>query len=142
MTGDTGVLWRRAVAHVLDSATPALLGLPLASLFPGDAATVAFFSLWLGIGLLDFLVLQGLTGFTLGKWLLGIRTVNAAGLVPGLLAALKRNLPLLLEATYLIGIFAIWSHPHGQRFGDRWARTYVVRAPRRGGVARPVGLTG
>ena len=65
--------------------------------------------------------------------------VNAEGQPPGVAAGAKRTLPLLVEWYGLIAAFAISLHEHGQRFGDRWARTYVVRT-RRGELVRPVGL--
>ena len=135
--GSTDVLWRRAVAHVVDDVAPLALAFALAAA-TGSAAV--FVAVWVGSSLGNLLLLQGLTGFTVGKWLIGIRTVNGRAEPPGVVAAVKRSIPLLFEALYVVGILAIWRHPHGQRFGDRWAETYVVRSPRQGTDVAPVGL--
>ncbi|MDQ3933302.1 MAG: RDD family protein [Actinomycetota bacterium] len=129
MNWDTRVLWRRAAAHTVDGALPVVLALVIAKA-AGDDAGGVFFALFVGINLLEFIVLQGATGFTPGKWLFGIRVVDAQGLPPGILGAIKRTIPLLFEWTTLIALIAIYTHPHGQRFGDRWAGTYVIRSPR------------
>jgi uncharacterized RDD family membrane protein YckC len=126
---------------VIDSYLPVFVAL-LAAAAADDAATALFFTTWIGLTLLQFIVLQGATGFTLGKWLVGIRVVDANGLPPGILAALKRNLPLLLEWTTLIALVAMWRSPNAQRLGDRWAGTYVVRSPRLGAAVVQPRLVG
>ena len=141
MSGSTRVLWRRAIAHALDGLIPLVVALGLAALTVQDetgAIVVLYVVLVLGL-LGEFIVLQGLTGYTPGKWLLGIRVVTANGQPPGIAAAIKRTIPLLFELYGLVAIYAIWSHPHGQRFGDRWAGTYVVRA-HRGELPQPAGV--
>ena len=141
MSGSTQVLWRRALAHVIDGLLPFALALAVAAALNGvseDLAVAAFLLVFLGLSFVIPLVQQGLTGYTPGKWLLGIRVVNADGRPPGVLAAFKRTLTLIFEWTAFIAIFAIWSHPQGQRFGDRWAGTYVVRA-RHGELPPPLG---
>ena len=131
MIGNTRVIWRRGAAHFVDSFMPVAVALLLAAA-AGDNSGGIFFALFVGINLFQFLILQGLTGWTAGKWLFGIRVVDAHGRPPGILAAIKRSIPLLFEWTTLIAVVAIWRDPHGQRIGDRWANTYVARAPRRG----------
>jgi hypothetical protein len=42
--------------------------------------------------------------------------------------ATVRTLPLLIEQWGVIGLWAVARSPARQRFGDRWANTYVVRA--------------
>jgi uncharacterized RDD family membrane protein YckC len=136
MTGDTNVLWRRAVAHVLDNIVPLLTA------FAATAATesaAVFWILLIGGWVGQTIVLQGLTGSTPGKWVARIRTVDAEGCPAGITAMIKRTIPLLFEWFGLIAIFAIHFSAHGQRFGDRWAGTYVIRA-RRGELGRPLGL--
>ena len=142
MSGSTRVIWRRGFAHWIDSVLPFVLAYGAAVAVRDDEGTlfvILFAILALATFVGSFMILQGLTGYTPGKWLLGIRVVNAEGRPPGVAAGMKHTLPLLLEWYGLIGAFAISLHEHGQRFGDRWAGTYVVRA-RRGELPRPVGL--
>ena len=131
MIGDTNVIWRRCVAHVLDNVVVVALALAVAAA-AGDETGGVFFALLIALTLLELIVLQGITGWTPGKWVLGVRVVDERGKPPGIGAAIKRTLPLLLEWTALIAVIAMFTHPRAQRFGDRWAHTYVVRAPRRG----------
>ena len=39
-----------------------------------------------------------------------------------------RTLPLYIEYVYVIALIGMLSSERRQRFGDRWARTYVVDA--------------
>jgi len=45
-----------------------------------------------------------------------------------------RTLPLVVEQWGVIGLWAALRSPTRQRFGDRWANTFVVRGSR----SRPV----
>jgi hypothetical protein len=38
----------------------------------------------------------------------------------------KRTVPLLIEYACLIAWVGMMASPYRQRFGDRWAKTYVV----------------
>jgi uncharacterized RDD family membrane protein YckC len=141
MSGDTNVIWRRGIAHVVDGFLPVVVALLIAAA-AGDDSGGIFFALWAGLTLFQFLILQGLTGWTPGKWLTGIRVVDERGGPPGIVRAVKRSVPLLFEWTTLIALVAIWRDPYGQRIGDRWAGTYVVRASRRSaGSARSSEVT-
>ncbi len=81
MSGSTQVLWRRALAHVLDGLAPFVLALG-AGVSNEDAGIVVFFVLFVGLSLAIPLVLQGLTGWTPGKWLLSIRVCARHGELP------------------------------------------------------------
>lgn len=78
-----------------------------------------------------FWLLEGLTGYTLGKYLCRIRVVDRYGHVPGLLRTFPRTILRLFELNpYLFGILigggvAVMSKT-GQRLGDMAAGTYVV----------------
>jgi uncharacterized RDD family membrane protein YckC len=135
---NTRVIWRRGVAHTIDGALPVVLGLAIAAALNDESGAI-FFTLWAGLTLFEWIVLQGTTGWTPGKWLLGIRVVDEHGDPPGIVGAVKRTLPLLLEWTALFALYAMATHPRAQRIGDRWAHTYVVRAPRRGPIFEGVG---
>lgn len=95
------------------------------------------FVLWLAIVLLIawlyHAVLQGLTGWTPGKRLVGIRTVREdTGREPGIGRATVRwvlwivdSLPWLIP--YLVGLVTAAATSKNQRVGDMAAKTLVVR---------------
>jgi uncharacterized RDD family membrane protein YckC len=137
--GSTDVVGRRVVAHIIDWIVPALVWLSVQWLsyqvawrsgvsprryqdFIGNG------SLALAVLLLaDFVLLQGATGYTVGKWLLRIRTVDEDGSRPGMRRVVIRTLPLLIEQVGLVALFAMARSPRHQRYGDRFAHTLVVR---------------
>jgi uncharacterized RDD family membrane protein YckC len=85
--------------------------------------------LQLGLWLLNAVLIQGATGATAGKMLLGLRCVKANGEICGLGAAFIRSMLLLVDYAlcFLIGLFAAMVSKGHQRLGDMAARTYVVR---------------
>src|SRR3954454_11487867 len=93
----THVLVRRAVAQTVD----AVLLLLVAFFLP---AGVAGLVIWLVIMFGYFGVFQGVTGTSLGKHMLSVRVVNAAGSPPGWLAGVKRTVPLLVEYSGIIAL--------------------------------------
>jgi uncharacterized RDD family membrane protein YckC len=101
--------------------------------------------LFLALSVLMLVVLQGLTGWTIGKLVTGIRTVRADGRPPGLLKALVRWLlwivdgfPYLLP---LVGFITAVTTVGHRRVGDMAAGTYVVRASAAGAPIVVPGLT-
>ena len=90
-------------------------------------------------------LLQGLTGWTVGKLLTGIRTVGADGRAPGLGRALVRwvlwiadGFPYVLPLVgFIVGISTV-GH---RRIGDMVAKTFVVRASAAGSPIVVPGLT-
>jgi uncharacterized RDD family membrane protein YckC len=92
----------------------------------GETFTVWFlgFLVWLG----NYVLLQGATGATVGKFMLGLRCVNAQGETCGMGRAFVRSLLLLVDDffCFLVGLITVnVTHPH-QRVGDLVAKTYVV----------------
>lgn len=83
------------------------------------------------LGLLNNVVLQGLTGATVGKFITAVRTVRADGRAPGLGRALVRTLLLVIDGISLILPLGLWvamfSRGH-RRLGDMVANTYVVHS--------------
>ncbi|HEX6715218.1 MAG TPA: RDD family protein [Thermoleophilaceae bacterium] len=131
--GYTKVIGRRIAAHIIDLGICIAVAVALTEFwFPvapdswfasGDAT-----ALWLPAALvLDWIVLQGLTGFSIGKAVTGIRVVDARGSRPGLVRAVVRAIPLVFEQWGVIGLWAAARNSRNQRFGDRWAKTFVVR---------------
>lgn len=103
----------------------------------GRVVAMQFFTALLGIAY--FVFLQGSSGWTVGKRLVGIRVVNESGAVCGIPKAFVRYLPLLVPALipgagWLLGgliaiveFILILSHKRHQRMGDLMAKTFVVR---------------
>jgi uncharacterized RDD family membrane protein YckC len=133
--GETHVLGRRVVAHLLDLAICLALTVALSIRLLGSIAPQSWFAqpgstlVWLlAAWTLNWVLLQGLTGFSVGKLVAGIRVVNHRGDSPGLAAAGIRTLPLIIEQWGIVGLLAAYRSPSRQRFGDRWAQTFVIRA--------------
>jgi len=80
------------------------------------------------LGLLNIVVLQGVTGASIGKQIMGLRVVNAQGQPCGVGRALLRSFLLIVDNffCFLVGLLvAALTHPH-RRVGDMAAGTYVV----------------
>ena len=92
-----------------------------------------------------FVLLQGLTGWTIGKLLMGIRTVQEDGRAPGLGKALVRWLLWIADgfpyALPLVGFIVGISTVGHRRVGDMVAKTFVVRASAMGSPIVVPGLT-
>jgi len=88
--------------------------------------------LWVACLFSYLFVMEGLLGWTLGKWLFGICVVNREGKRPGLLRAFIRTLIKVVEANPMLfsGLLAaiiVLLTKKRQRLGDMAAGTYVVR---------------
>jgi uncharacterized RDD family membrane protein YckC len=92
---------------------------------------VAAVAVGFGWVLLNDVVLQGLTGATVGKFVTGARVVRPAGQRPGLWRAFVRTLLLPIDLINLILPLGLWvamfSRGH-RRIGDMVGGTYVVKA--------------
>jgi uncharacterized RDD family membrane protein YckC len=74
-------------------------------------------------------LMQGLTGRTPGKALVGITTVDAAGTTPGVGRAFVRTLLLIVDAFFLLpGLISSLTSKGHKRIGDMAAGTFVVRS--------------
>jgi uncharacterized RDD family membrane protein YckC len=103
---------------------------------------------WPGLAaIVYFTLFEGITGATLGKFLLGIRVVNEDGSKVTWSNSIVRNVSRLVDEfpyfiPYLVGAIAVWNSPTRQRLGDRWAHTVVVTHASlmaRGSVTYPIG---
>jgi uncharacterized RDD family membrane protein YckC len=96
----------------------------------GTSAETAALVLAIVVALLNFGVLPGLTGFTLGKWAAGLRIQRVdAGGNPGIVRAFLRHFignPLSL-VTLGIGFLLAAVTVHGRGLHDMIAGTVVVR---------------
>ena len=82
---------------------------------------------------LIFLLRDGFSGCSPGKWLTGLRVIRTDNKEPiGPNESFKRNLPLIVPLTWLFIPFQLWG---GARGGDDFARTRVIW--RRFGYATP-----
>ena len=80
--------------------------------------------------------MEAYVGWTVGKKILGMRVVDRLGSKIGFTKSIIRNLLRLIDGLptlNILGIILIISSPEGQRFGDRVAKTYVIRSGRIGG---------
>ena len=76
------------------------------------------------------ILMEACVGWTVGKRILGMKVVDGSGRRIGLSKSVIRNLLRLIDglpAFNILGIVLIASSPRGQRFGDRVAKTYVIR---------------
>jgi uncharacterized RDD family membrane protein YckC len=76
-----------------------------------------------------FLVmLHGSSGRSPGKRLTRLKVVDANGNPPTRAQMWKRSIPAIIEYFYLIAWIGMMASDYRQRFGDRWAHTYVIEA--------------
>jgi uncharacterized RDD family membrane protein YckC len=79
------------------------------------------------LGLAYFVVLEGMVGATVGKYLVGVRVRTMAGGRIGWTASLVRNLLRAVDVCVCcVGALLIWTSPRRQRLGDRVAGTVVL----------------
>lgn len=102
--------------------------------------------LWLGLSLGLLVILQGLTGWTPGKLLTGLRTVREDGRPPGILKALLRWLLWIVDGfpyfiPGLVGFILGLTTTGHRRLGDMVAKTFVVRSADAGSPVVVPGLT-
>ena len=90
------------------------------------------------VGMLDLVVVQAITGASIGKLLLGLRVVDDLGRRASLGRVLVRWLLLIVDGgIFLIGLVTALSTRSHRRVGDFVAGTYVVAAESAG---RPIGV--
>jgi uncharacterized RDD family membrane protein YckC len=77
--------------------------------------------------------MEAYVGWTVGKRIIGMRVVDESGGKIGLSRSIIRNLLRFVDglpAFSILGIVLIATSPRDQRFGDRIAKTYVVKNKR------------
>jgi len=133
-------LIRRGAALVLDFVFLSLFFFPITYLYSGSWVMSPEQHLW---GISDpiclvflfvifayFILMEAYNGWTVGKKILGMRVVDEAGSKVGLRKSVIRNILRLVDglpAFNILGIILIVLSPKGQRFGDRIAKTFVVK---------------
>lgn len=80
------------------------------------------------IMLLYFVVLEKITGKTIGKYIAKTRVVNQDGQLMSWWQSLARNLMRIIDGFffYAVAVIAIASSGKNQRLGDMVAKTYVI----------------
>jgi uncharacterized RDD family membrane protein YckC len=134
---EPGGFWRRLFAFLVDAAVIwALLrlGRLVATLLAARPllAQAFYVSWWLVVPAAYFVVLHGTGGQTIGKRLLGVRVVTAAGEPVGYARALARHLGWLASAALaFIGHLVVPARADRRALYDHLAGTRVVRTGRR-----------
>jgi uncharacterized RDD family membrane protein YckC len=99
---------------------------------------------FIGLAFLLFVIIQGLTGWTIGKLVTGLRTVKEDGSVVGIGKAFVRWLLWVVDGLPCLGlvggITALTTKGH-RRIGDMAAKTFVVQASAAGSPIVVPGLT-
>jgi uncharacterized RDD family membrane protein YckC len=96
---------------------------------------------WLAF-VVAYIVLQGLTGWTPGKLIAGIRAVDEYGRVPGIGKSAIRSVLWIIDGLPclpLVGFICLLTTTGHRRVGDMAAKTFVVRAS---DLGRPVIVPG
>lgn len=93
--------------------------------FVSDPLCVAFFLIMVAY----FVCLEGYLGFTVGKYILGLRVISVDGGRPGIKKGIVRNVMRIVDglpALNIIGVLSIIGSKECARIGDVVANTRVV----------------
>ena len=111
----------------------------VASLAAAAAVSLAVGAVSAGLADLAFLLVvvgwyvvsEAVWGYTPGKWIVGIEVVDTNGDDVSAVAAVVRNVTKIVGGASLLlilaGVVFIADSPNGQRLGDQWTDTLVVR---------------
>ena len=97
-----------------------------------NRAILLFVGCFLLLYVVVFVVVQGRTGASPGKALLGVRVIDRQGRKPGFARSAVRALAWVIDGISLLVPIALWSAwftPGHRRVGDLLAGTFVVRQP-------------
>ena len=119
---------RRAYAFLIDAGLILAVVYMVAPFAGGRlfSATSAVIDVFVFFGY--FVFTTGIFGRTLGKWVAGIKVVDAQGNSPGVAVAIPREMAGRFVAVVVLGIGLIWIAYDARRQGwhDKIAGTYVV----------------
>jgi uncharacterized RDD family membrane protein YckC len=109
-----------------------------------DRLTSQVYGIGFGLQILNLVILQGLTGASLGKLLVGLRVVREDGSTAGIGWAALRWVLLLVDSAccFLPGAVLVFSTKGHRRIGDMAASTFVVRRSDVGTPPVVPGVTG
>jgi uncharacterized RDD family membrane protein YckC len=126
---------RRAVAVIIDSILLFIVAYVLAA--STGATTAEGFQLqggpaflMMAIGLGYYIVMEAMSGATLGKRVMKLKVVKEGGGPMDWQASIIRNLLRIIDGFffYLVGAIVVWVSKKKQRLGDMVAHTTVVSA--------------
>lgn len=130
---------RRAVAQIIDFTILAIIFILVTYIvkgvwlmLPGDHLWIIFDPIC-GVFLVAifayFMGMEALLGFTLGKFITGIRVISEQGTRITIQQSAKRNFARLIDgiAVYIVGMQIVRKSPLFQRYGDKVAQTVVIR---------------
>lgn len=133
-------LLRRGMAFFLDFVFLSVFFFPITYIYSGRWVVGPEEHLWgisdpiclifLFIILAYFIIMEAYVGWTIGKRILSVRVVDRKGNNIGFQKSVIRNLLRVVDGLpifNLLGIILIVFWVDGQRFGDRIAKTYVIR---------------
>jgi uncharacterized RDD family membrane protein YckC len=94
----------------------------------GGGKFFLFMALWVAFSFAIHVALQGIKGYTPGKAIMGLRTVDASGRPPGIGKAIVRWLLWIVDGFFfwIVGLVTALATENNQRVGDLVAKTYVV----------------
>ncbi|WP_256476687.1 RDD family protein [Haloplanus pelagicus] len=126
------VIWHRVLAYVIDSVLMGLIwGMAvLAGTALDDAGSLLLVFVGMVATLVYGFLLEGLYGYTPGKYLLGLVVVTSDGSNCAVGASILRNLLWIVDAhptANLVAMVLILGTDDNQRVGDLVADTVVVR---------------
>ncbi len=126
------VIWHRVGAFFIDSILMGLIWVPvmLAGAALGDIVALMFIFAGLVATLVYGFLLEGLYGYTPGKYLLGLVVIKSDGSNCSIGASILRNLLWIVDSlpTFnLIAMISILVTDDNQRVGDLVADTVVVK---------------
>jgi uncharacterized RDD family membrane protein YckC len=122
---------------VINFIVTALFGTQTASYDSGvsfDASVTGLPALLLlAFGIAYYLVMETMWGATVGKMVCGLKVVMQDGSKVEFVPVLLRYVLRIVDALpgcipYLVGAIFIWNSPYNQRFGDKIAKTLVVKS--------------
>ncbi|MDT4992708.1 MAG: hypothetical protein QOH97_2600 [Actinoplanes sp.] len=134
------VTGRRVVATILDGIVFGIVSSIFTALFGTQTSSSGMNLTRLSTGgsallfvlvVLYYVLMEGLTGRTVGKMVTGIRVVDeATGGTPGMGKALLRTVLRLIDGIfgYLVAFIVVLASDRRRRLGDMAAKTLVVRA--------------
>ncbi|WP_411797922.1 RDD family protein [Halonotius sp. F2-221B] len=123
---------QRIVAYLVDSILIGVVGIPFALVASvlGNTAGILLTLAGLAVILVYVFLLEGLIGYTPGKYLLGLVVVKSDGSRCTVGAALIRNLAWVIDmlpGVNLVALASIYLTDNHQRVGDLLADTLVVK---------------